>query len=277
MANMPLWLLIPLVLVFSVALSWVLVVLARRMWPHPMLKENNEFVGFTYAVYGVVYGVVLGFTIVTAWTRFEEADSIVMRETTVLSELWRDAKGLSPDVCNAVHTDLQAYVASVIDQEWLEMGEFDRPHPETQRIYERLWSHTYDIKPESKSQEAFMAEYLTRINELSVERRLRLLYAHAEIHLILWLVMLIGAFPTVAYALLFATKHSWVHVVISSFLMALIVLCLVVAYSLQYPFTGVVSVKPDAFKDLQAAFQHRTIAVGTPAIAEPVKPDSSRK
>jgi hypothetical protein len=218
-----------------------------------------------------VYGVVLGFTIVTSWTRFEEADKIVMRETTVLSELWRDAQGLPADICRAIHTDLLAYVTSVIDQEWPEMGEFDRPHPATQRVYERLWSHTYVIVPQTTSQEAFFGEYLARINELSKERRLRLLHAHAEIHLILWSVLLVGAFPTIAYALLFATKHSWIHIVISSFLTALIVLCLLVTYSLQYPFTGTVSIRPDAFKDLQEAFQQRAANDQEPASVAPAK------
>ena len=270
MTNWPVLLQVMLALSFSVVLSWALVVLARWLWPHPMLKENNEFVGFTYAVYGLVYGVILGFTIVTSWTRFEEADKIVMRETTVLSELWRDAQGLPMDICREIHKDLLAYVGSVIDQEWLEMGEFDRPHPETQRIYEHLWSHSYVVVPATTCQEIFLAEYLSRINELSVERRLRLLHAHADIHLILWVVLLVGAIPTVTYTLLFATKHSWVHIVISSFLTALIVLCLLVTYSLQYPFTGTVSIRPDAFKNIQTAFLQRE-GEGMPASALPVK------
>ena len=55
----PLWLALLIVAVLSAVLSWLLVALVRRWWPHPTFKENNEFVGFTYAVYGLIYGVVL--------------------------------------------------------------------------------------------------------------------------------------------------------------------------------------------------------------------------
>ena len=57
LAAIPLWGLLMLVAVLSTAISWVLVALVRRWFPHPHLKENNEFVGFTYAVYGLIYGV----------------------------------------------------------------------------------------------------------------------------------------------------------------------------------------------------------------------------
>jgi Na+/glutamate symporter len=33
-------------------------------------EENNEIVGFTYAVFGLIYGVLLGSTIAVAWERY---------------------------------------------------------------------------------------------------------------------------------------------------------------------------------------------------------------
>ena len=62
----------------SVVLSWLATRAVRRLWPHPAFKDNHELVGFTYAVYGLIYGVLLAFTIVVAWQRFAETEQLVM-------------------------------------------------------------------------------------------------------------------------------------------------------------------------------------------------------
>ena len=77
---------------------------------------------------------------------------------------------------------------------------------------------------------------------------------------ILWMVLLAGAVPTVAFTLFFATKHGWVHVMVTSFLTGLIMLCLLVTFSLQYPFSGRVSVNSDPFKELKRAMELRESA-----------------
>jgi len=252
----PLWLALLIVAVLSTVLSWLLVALVRRWWPHPTFKENNEFVGFTYAVYGLIYGVVLAFTIVTAWTRFSDAESDVMREATVMSELWRDSSAF-PENRSDIHEDLAAYAASVVEKEWREMAVRGMPDTATQKVYEHLWTHSYQIEPTTKNQEAFLAEYLGRLNELSAARRLRLLHCRAEVSGILWMVLLAGGLPAIAYALLFATKHGWVHVMVTAFMMGLILLCLLVTFSLQYPFSGRVAVGPEPIKVISVAFQER--------------------
>src|SRR5574340_1844345 len=78
-----------IILAFSVVLPWLAVRLVRRLWPHPVFKENNELVGFTYSVYGLIYGVLLAFTIVVAWQRYADTEQHVMQEATILSDFWR--------------------------------------------------------------------------------------------------------------------------------------------------------------------------------------------
>jgi hypothetical protein len=77
-STLPLAWMVPAILMGSCALSWVMVSRMRRWLPHPMFKENNEFVGFTYAIFGLIYGVLLAFTIITAWERFSKTDQMVM-------------------------------------------------------------------------------------------------------------------------------------------------------------------------------------------------------
>ena len=256
-AELPLKLSVSIVIALSVIVPTLLVWLARRRWPYPTMKENNELVGFTYAVFGLIYGVLLAFTIIVAWERFAETERIVMREATVLSQLWRDVKAFPADVANEFHSNLLAYVESVITDEWPEMAARGTGHDKTRKIYEQLWEFTYRINPQTKNQEAYLAEVLSDINQLSANRRLRMLYSRMEINGILWLVLLLGAAPTIGYTLLFANKHGWVQVLITSSVMLIVLLSLLVALSLQYPFTGDVSLRPEAFKELLESFHQR--------------------
>ena len=248
------------VVAVSAVVSWLSVRLARRIWPHPAFKENHDLVGFTYSVYGLIYGVFLAFIIVVGWQRFAEAEQIMMHESTVLSELWRDSLAFSPAFRDNIHKDLIEYAQSVVDDEWPAMASRGEAHSHTQAVYERLWAFTYHIKPETKIQEAYLSEYLARMNELSSTRRLRILHSRMEINRVLWLVLLIGAVPTVAYPLLFSNKHAWVQVVIMGSMMLIVILGLLVTASLQYPFTGEVGIEPAAFHELLDSFHQRLLA-----------------
>lgn len=261
-AQWPLWLVVAAIFAISIGASWGLVRLVRRLVPYPVSKENNELVGFTYAVLGVIYGVLLAFTIIVAWERFAETERIVLNEVTVLSQLWRDAKAFPPAVSEKIHDRLLVYAQSVAEDEWPEMGVRGRPHPKTNYSYEQLWECTYTIEPTTKLQEAFLTEVLSDINQLSANRRLRILHSRMAVNGVLWLVLFVGAVPTIGFPLLLTNKHIWVHVVITLSVMLVVLLSLLVVLSLQYPFTGDVCIQPEAFESLIESFQQRLLPHG---------------
>jgi hypothetical protein len=249
--------------------SWLATRAVRRIWPQPAFKDNHELVGFTYAVYGLIYGVLLAFTIVVAWQRFAETEQLVMHEATLLSELWRDSVVARPFVRDDVQKNLIAYAQSVIDDEWPVMAR-GRAHPQTERLYSRLWALTYHFEPSTKLQEAYMGEFLARMNELSAARRLRILHSRMEIHGVLWLVLVIGAVPTVAYPLLFSSKHAWVQTAITGSILVIVTLGLMVTLALQTPFSGEVSISPEAFRELLESFHSRLLT--DPSALSPLGP-----
>ncbi len=246
-----------IVVALSAVVPWLAVRLVRRNWPHPSFKENNELVGFTYAIYGLIYGVLLAFTIVVAWQRFAETEQLVMHETTLLSELWRDSMVARPHIREYLQKHLIAYAQSVVDDEWPAMAAHGRSHPRTEEVYEGLWEITYRFEPKTKIQEAYMAHFLGRMNELSGARRLRIMHSRMEVNRILWLVLLIGAGPTVAYPLLFSNRHAWVQAVIIGCIMLMVMLGLLVILSLQHPFSGAVGIQPETFRQLLDSFHQR--------------------
>jgi hypothetical protein len=76
------------------------------------------------------------------------------------------------------------------------------------------------------------------------------------------LILLVCAVPTIAYSLMFVSVHAWVQVTMTAFIMLIVLLGLMVARSLQYPFTGEVSISPEAFTDLLKPFHQRLLEFG---------------
>ena len=251
------------ILALCVIIPCFAVWLVRRIWPYPALKENNEIVGFTYAIFGLIYGILLAFIIIVAWERFSETERVVVRETTTLSEMWRDSEAFDAATGSAIHKHLLAYTESVIRDEWPEMAARGREHAQTRSRYSQLWKQSYGLQPQTKVQEAYLVEYLHDLNDLSAARRTRILYSRTEIHSILWLILWVGAIPTIAYALLIANRHAWVQVIMVACIMLIILLSLFVALSLQYPFTGEVSISPEVFQDLLESFHRRLLESGS--------------
>jgi hypothetical protein len=49
--------------------------MVRRWVPVEVLERHNEVAGFIYAVIGVVYAVLLGFTAIIVWERYDKAQA----------------------------------------------------------------------------------------------------------------------------------------------------------------------------------------------------------
>ena len=103
---------------------------------------------------------------------------------------------------------------------------------------------------------------LSDINQLSSNRRLRILHSRMAVNGVLWLVLFVGAVPTIGFPLLLTNKHFWVHVVITLSVMLVVLLSLLVVLSLQYPFTGDVCIQPESFQSLIESFQQRLLPHG---------------
>lgn len=160
--------------------------------------------------------------------------------------------------------NLMAYTHSVIADEWPRMSAQGAAHPKTRALYEQLWERSYTLTPQNPVQEAYLSELLGDVGEVSVNRKLRILYSRAEISPILWMVLLVGAVPTIGYTLLFASRHDSIQVIVTSTVNLIVFLSLFVAMSLQYPFTGDVSISPDAFREILQAFEEHLPDLGYP-------------
>jgi hypothetical protein len=246
-----------IIAVISMGLGILGFYLFRRLKLHTVFRQNNPFTSSIYPIIGVIYGVFLAFTVIIAWGQFLEAKKSATSEATYLSELWRDAQVFPTPVRNRIEQQLMAYTQAVVEFEWHTMAVSGKASPKAETAYEGLWQCYYRFEPRTSQQQAFYWSSLRALNELGRHRRHRILASRSKLPTPMWVFLVCGGVLTIFYTYLFGSRHQWLQGLIIALLSGLIGFGLFLILSLQYPFTGDVSIKPGAFQDLSASFANR--------------------
>ena len=89
-----LWLLLALSLVAAVVVAAGSMWLADRTLPKPVTEGHNGALSPFMTCVGLVYGALLGFTIVVAWEQFSSAETNVSNEASTLITMYRQTVGM---------------------------------------------------------------------------------------------------------------------------------------------------------------------------------------
>lgn len=263
----PAWLWGILMVGILVALAVAGSLLVRRRFGVETLKLNNEVAGFIYAVVGVLYAVLLGFSAIIVWERFDHAQAGVDREANEVADLYRDAQAFPDPVRHALEAQLRAYAVVVAEREWPAMAR-QQPSPESWDAYNRLWRIYHRYVPETEHARIWYAESLGKLNDLGDERRLRLLSSESHgVPGVMWAVLIGAGCITIGFSFLFGTRSATAHLLMTSGLAMTIALVLFSIMALQQPFAGITRVEPEAFHQVTRIFD-----VWSQAGAEPGPP-----
>ena len=89
-----LWLLLALSLVAAVAVAAASIWLADRTLAKPVSEGHNGALSPFLTCVGLVYGALLGFTIVVAWEQFSSAEANVSNEASTVITMYRQTVGM---------------------------------------------------------------------------------------------------------------------------------------------------------------------------------------
>jgi hypothetical protein len=229
--------------------------LVRRWATVEVLERHNEVAGFIYAVIGVLYAVLLGFTAIIVWERFAEAQTNVEREANVLGDLFRDAQAFADeDFREELETNLRSYVRLVVEKEWPTMAE-GKSSADAFAAFNRLWQTYYRFRPQDEDERVWYSQSLTRLNQLGDQRRLRLLSSQSGgIPAVMWGVLLGAGVITIGFSFLFGTKNTVAQAVMTAALAMTIALVLLSILALEKPFGGITRIEPEAFNQTKDVF-----------------------
>ena len=252
LATVPLWLLIVLVVVIPTVLAMIAQLLIRRWVGMETLAKNNEIAGFKFATVGVIYAVLLAFSVIVVWEKFNDAQTTVAEEAGATAALFRYAEGKEPEAI-AVRAALVNYLKTAIDEEWPAMSLESEAHGLTQAL-NQLYSAALALNRSGTRNTADMTEVFRQIDNVTAARRIRLHLATGLVPDVIWIALFMGALLTVGFTLFFGSENLLAQVSMTGVLSLLVTLGLVVIISVDHPFTGPVYIHPDALATVLEEF-----------------------
>ena len=250
LVTLPLWQLILLIVVLPTMVAMVTQALIHRWVGVERLAQNNEIAGFKFATVGVIYAVLLAFTVIVVWEKFSAAENAVDQEAAAIASLFRYSEGKQPEAIT-LRTAVMTYTSSAVHDEWPAMAR-ESESPRTTRALDALYSAALALSQTGTRETADMAEVFTQIDNITSARRIRLHLATGLVPSVVWTALYAGALLTIGFTLFFGSENLPAQISMTGVLSVLVTLGLVVIISIDHPFTGPLSVQPDPLEAVQS-------------------------
>jgi hypothetical protein len=221
--------------------------------PPALREEHNDVAGFIYAVLGVAYAVVLAFMLIAVWQNYETAKTNVDTEANELAGVYFLASQLPEPQRTHVQDLARRYARVVVEEEW-SMMEQGQTSPRADSLLRQLRSKLLEFDPSTEREQVLYEGGLTQLHDALDARRSRLLEVREGIPNLLWVVLVVGGVITVSFTYLFGLKSNLAHALMVAALTLLICAILFTIGEFDYPFSGVVEIRPDAFREMLHSF-----------------------
>jgi protein-S-isoprenylcysteine O-methyltransferase Ste14 len=227
--------------------------LVQRLVPPDRREEHNNVAGFIYAVLGVAYAVLLAFMLIAVWQDYNTAQTTVESEANELAGVYFLASRLPESDRTNIQDLAWMYARVVVEEEW-PMMERGQTSPRADSLLRQLRLTLLEFDPRTRGEQVLYERGLTQVHDAVDARRSRLLEVREGIPNLLWVVLVIGGVITVSFTYLFGLKSNLAHALMVAALTLLVCGILFTIGEFNYAFSGVVEIRPDAFREVLHSF-----------------------
>ena len=248
-----LWLLLGLALLASVLVAAAGMWLADRTLEQPVAEGHNGALSPFLTCVGLVYGALLGFTIVVAWEQFSSAETNVSNEASTLITMYRQTVGMPVPEQTQMRVLLRKYTQAVEGPEW-ENAILDGSGTESARdavneMYRVLGSEQSSVASSPISQ-----KFLDQLTTLASQRNQRILDAKPRIPGLLWTGLLFGGVVLLGLGSFMRLGSVRAHFGLLSAVAILLGLLLFIVFWLDHPFGNQLGVTSEPFQQSLSVF-----------------------
>ncbi|MGB8403779.1 MAG: DUF4239 domain-containing protein [Mycobacterium sp.] len=228
------WLLLAIVVIGAVCLAIGCVLLARRIVDRDTGPEHNAVLSPFLTVVGLVYGALLGFTVVVGWQQFLSAETNVFDEASTLTTLYRQTVAMPQPEQVQVREQLRRYAAAVQGPEWGkdEFGDIGNSgRSSLTQLYRIVGTGNSGASASPVGQ-----QFLSQLTVLASDRSARILNAKQRIPTLLWCALVFGGAVLILLTSFMRLASNRAHEILVSAVTVLLALLLYVIYTLDHPF-----------------------------------------
>jgi len=250
-----LWLLFALVLLTSALVAIGMILLADRVMPTGIGKEHNSTLSPFLTTVALVYGALLGFTVVVAWEQFSSAEANVANEASTLTTMYRQTVAMPAQEQREIRALLRKYTVAVQGPEWRQQEQNEGGG--TSDVARSAITEMYRVlsrQDPNAASSAINGEFLGQLTVLASERNTRVLDAEPRIPWLLWFGLIFGGVLLVGLTGFLRLDSTRAHMVLSGAVALLLGLLLFVIYCLDHPFGSQVGITPAPFGHAIAVF-----------------------
>ena len=247
----PIWFVGTVIVAVSVIVSCTGLFAFHRFVDVALRRRHNDVAGFTIAIVGILYAVLLAFIAVTAWETFSKAEDAVDNEANAIGNMFFDTAGVPDPIAARYRKRLNDLVQIVIKDEW-PAQHAGRTDPST---YEKGWMIIGDLnvdvahfEPRNQGESNMHSELLQDLNLLFSSRRTRQLEATHHIPEVVWWILFFGGILTIAFTYLFGAENFKIHMAITAGVSASLALVIVLIVAFDYPFRGGVTITCEPYQ-----------------------------
>jgi hypothetical protein len=228
-------------------------VVVQRLVPPDRREEHNNVAGFIYAVLGVAYAVLLAFMLIAVWQDYNTAQTNVESEANELAGVYFLASQLPEPERTRLQDLARMYARVVVEEEWplMEQGQTSL---RADSLVRQLRLELLEFDPRTRGEQVLYERGLTDLHDAVDARRSRLLEVREGIPYLLWVVLVLGGVITVSFTYLFGLKSNVAHALMVAALTLLVCGILFTIGEFNYAFSGVVEIRPDAFREVLHSF-----------------------
>ena len=245
------WLRLALVLIVAMLVGIGSVLLANRTLPKPVAEGHNSTLSPFLTCVALVYGPLLGFTVVVAWGHFSSAEANVAHEASTLTTMYQQTVGMPVPEQTQMRELLRKYAktAEGPKENKQDLGSTpDTAQAALTEMYKVLAREQSGVASNTTS------GFLGQLTVLASDRNQRMLDAQPRRPGLLWAGLLLGGVVLVALSGFMHLDSTRGHLILSSAISLLLGLLLFIVFWLDHPFENPLGITYAPFQQSLAAF-----------------------
>ncbi|MDV3129118.1 DUF4239 domain-containing protein [Mycobacterium sp. 21AC1] len=245
------WFLLVIVVIGAVLMAVGSVLLASRVVARGARPEHNSILSPFLTVVGLVYGALLGFTVVVGWQQYLSAETNVATEASTLKTMYRQTVAMPQPEQAQVRAQLRRYAAAMQGPEW-GRSEFGNIGNEGRAALTAMYRIVGTATPGTTAS-PINQPFLGQLTDLSTIRSARILDAKPRIPPLLWCALIFGGLVLIMLTSSMRLADNRAHIVLVSAVTVLLALLLYLIFVLDHPY-GPMGVTSQPFSEAVLVF-----------------------
>jgi hypothetical protein len=210
-------------------------------------ESRKELLDRIVTLVGGIFAFLLGLVIVTNLQAMNAAQTTTTNEVNGLSQVYRAAHALPQPEHTNMRAQIRAYVNTVIGTEWPLMESRHQMSARAWQQIDNLRDEIQNIDTSTHIAATVQGQALAGLDAAYAGRRTRALDATQGLPAFLWGLLIGDGLVMLAVPLMKGIKFTRTNMAFYMVFGVMIALSLWFVYELNYPFSGGLTVKPDAF------------------------------